>query len=192
MQFTYFIQQSLFILRIRYLKKLSGYFRKILLQLHGMKIASGVFIPKLYITWPHQVSIGKNCILEHGIYFKYAGIWSKEPSIYIEDEVFIGADCEFNINSGIRISKYSNIASGCKFIDHDHGTALGMLIGPQSSIKGTIFLGKDVWLGCNVIVLKGVSIGEGAIVAAGAVVTKSIPANQIWGGVPAKFIKNRT
>lgn len=192
MQFTYFTQQSLFILRIRYLRKISSFFRKIFLQLHGMKIASGVSVPKLYITWPHQVSIGENSILEHGIYFKYAGIWSKGPSIFIEEEVFIGADCEFNINSGIRISKYSNIASGCKFIDHDHGTTVGMLIGPQPSIKGAILLEKDVWLGCNVIVLKGVSIGEGSIVAAGAVVTKSIPANQIWGGVPAKFIKNRT
>jgi acetyltransferase-like isoleucine patch superfamily enzyme len=192
MQFTYFTQQSLFILRIRYLRNVSSFFRKIFLQMHGMKIASGVSIPKLYITWPHQVSIGKNCILEHGIYFKYAGIWSKGPSIFIEEEVFIGADCEFNINSGIRIAKYSNIASGCKFIDHDHGTTAGMLIGPQPSIKGAITLEKDVWLGCNVIVLKDVSIGEGAIVAAGAVVTKSIPANQIWGGVPAKFIKNRT
>ncbi|WP_264565365.1 acyltransferase [Flavobacterium sp. N3904] len=156
-----------------------------------MKIASGVCIPKIYTIWPHQVSIGKNCILEHGVYFKYAGIWSRGPSIVIEDEVFIGADCEFNINCGIKISKYSNIASGCKFIDHDHGTKSGMLIGPQASIKGAILLEKDVWLGCNVVVLKGVSIGAGSIVAAGAVVTKSIPANQIWGGVPAKFLKNR-
>lgn len=157
-----------------------------------MKIGNKSFIPKhTKVTWPHQVSIGNNCLLEHNIYFKFDGIYSKGPSIVIEDEVFIGFGCEFNINCGIRVSKYSNIASGCRFVDHDHGTEAGKLIGPQQSIKDPILLEKDVWLGCNVVVLKGVTIGEGSVVAAGAVVTKSIPANQIWGGVPAKFIKNR-
>lgn len=48
-----------------------------------------------------------------------------------------------------------------------------------------------VWIGANVIVLRGVRICTGAIVAAGAVVTRDIPANQIWGGVPAKFLRER-
>jgi acetyltransferase-like isoleucine patch superfamily enzyme len=158
----------------------------------GMKIGKNTFISKdTNITWPHQVSIGGKCVLEHGIYFKYDGIWSKGPSIIIEDEVFIGFGCEFNSNCGITIGKYSNIASGCKFIDHDHGTKADLLIGPQPSIKEKIVLGKDVWLGCNVVVLKGVVIGDGAVVAAGSVVTKSIPSKEIWGGVPAKYIKTR-
>jgi len=84
--------------------------------------------------------------LENGISFKYDGIYSKGPSIIIEDEVFIGSGCEFNINSGITISKYSNIASGCKFIDHNHGTKEGQLIGPQPSVKEKIVIGKDVGL----------------------------------------------
>lgn len=54
-----------------------------------------------------------------------------------------------------------------------------------------IKIGNDVWIGSHVMIMAGVSIGDGAIVAAGAVVTKSIPPYQIWGGVPAKFIKNR-
>jgi acetyltransferase-like isoleucine patch superfamily enzyme len=191
MQFTYFIQQTLFILRIRYFNKVTSFFRRIFFRFMGMKIASGVFIPKLYINWPHQVSIDKNCILEHGIYFKYAGIWTKGPCIVIGEQVFIGAECEFNILCGIKISKYANIASGCKFIDHDHGTQAGILMGPQAAVKQEIVIGKDAWLGCNVLVLKGVNIGDGAVVAAGAVVTKSIPANEIWGGVPAKYIKTR-
>jgi acetyltransferase-like isoleucine patch superfamily enzyme len=58
-------------------------------------------------------------------------------------------------------------------------------------VRAAIVIGGDVWLGANVIVLKGVTIGTGAIVAAGAVVNRSIAENQIWGGVPAKFIKMR-
>lgn len=48
-----------------------------------------------------------------------------------------------------------------------------------------------VWIGANVVVLRGVRIGEGAIIGAGAVVNKDIPPFEIWGGVPAKFIKKR-
>lgn len=54
-----------------------------------------------------------------------------------------------------------------------------------------IIIGNDVWLGANVIVVDGVKIGDGAIVAAGSVVTKDIPPYAIVGGVPAKIIKYR-
>lgn len=48
-----------------------------------------------------------------------------------------------------------------------------------------------VWVGANVVILRGVHIGSGAIIAAGAVVTKNVPPNEIWGGVPARFLKSR-
>lgn len=52
-----------------------------------------------------------------------------------------------------------------------------------------VHIGRRVWLGANVTVLPGVSIGDGAIIAAGAVVTKDVPANTIAAGVPAKVVK---
>ena len=58
-------------------------------------------------------------------------------------------------------------------------------------IAKPIHIGKRVWFGANVTVLQGVTIGENAIVAAGAVVTKDVPANAIVAGVPAKVI-NKT
>ena len=54
-----------------------------------------------------------------------------------------------------------------------------------------IVLEDDVWLGVNVVVLKGVTIGRGAVVGAGAIVTKSIPACEIWAGVPARKVGTR-
>ena len=54
-----------------------------------------------------------------------------------------------------------------------------------------VFIEDDVWLGANVVILKGVTIGHGSVVAAGAVVTKSFPPYSIIGGVPAKLIKKR-
>ncbi len=53
-----------------------------------------------------------------------------------------------------------------------------------------IVVGKNVWIGANATVLPGVTIGDGSIIAAGAVVTKDVPTNVIVGGVPAKIIKN--
>jgi len=54
-----------------------------------------------------------------------------------------------------------------------------------------VVIGRDVWIGCHVVVLPGVTIGDHAVVAAGAVVTKSIPSGEMWGGVPAKKIGER-
>ena len=52
-------------------------------------------------------------------------------------------------------------------------------------------IGDEVWVGANAVILRGVTIGNYAVIAAGAVVNKNVPANEIWGGVPAKFIKRR-
>jgi acetyltransferase-like isoleucine patch superfamily enzyme len=185
------IHKFFFLFRFRIFYKFICISRKVIYKIQGMKIGSNTSLPKIHVTWPHQVSIGKKCIIENGVYFKYDGIWSDGPSIIIEDEVFIGSNCEFNSNCGIKIGKFSNIASGCRFIDHDHGIKSGERIGAQPTVMGKIILGRDVWLGVNVVVLKGVTIGDGAVVAAGAVVTKSIPAFEIWAGVPGKKIGER-
>jgi acetyltransferase-like isoleucine patch superfamily enzyme len=132
-------------------------------------------------------------VLEHDIHFKYDGIYAPGPTIIIGDRVFIGAASEFNIRRGVQIGPDCLIASGCKFVDHDHGTSRRDVPMNQQAdgAEAPITLEEDVWLGANVIVLKGVRIGRGAIVAAGAVVTKSVPAYEIWGGVPARKLSER-
>lgn len=192
MKSKYIFQQSIFVLRYKYIKKVSGNWRKLWLSAFGMKVGKGTSIPKIIITWPHQVIIGQNCQLEPGIYFKYDGIWKNGPSIIIGDGIFIGSNVEFNIRKQIIIGEYTLIASGTRFIDHDHGINLGEFMKMQHGFEKRIIIGKDVWIGCNVVVLKGVTIGDGAIIAAGAVVTKSVFPNEIWAGVPAKKIGERS
>jgi acetyltransferase-like isoleucine patch superfamily enzyme len=187
---TKIVQKGGFTVR-KYLKRLVGFQRKARLQFLGMRIGEQTVLPKIYVSWPHKVSIGKNCRVEHGIYLKFDGVWEKGYSIIIKDRVFLGAGCEFNISENIVIGDNCLIASGCRFIDHDHGMNLGELMSKQPGHKKSITIGNDVWLGCNVVVLKGVEIADGAVVAAGAVVNKSIGPNEIWGGVPAKKIGER-
>ena len=161
------------------------------LRLRGMIIGRGTIMTSPRISWPQKVALGRRCLVEHGVIFKHDGIWSSEVSIRIGNEVFIGAGCEFNIRRGITVGDSSLIASGCRFIDHDHGIQSGSLMRSQKGPEQEITIGSDVWLGCDVVVLKGVCIGDGAVVGAGAVVTKSVPPGEIWAGVPAAKIGNR-
>lgn len=178
----------IFVLKFRYVSRTVNKSRNAYYRLQGMKIGAQTYLPKIQVTWPHQVSIGHNCKLERDIYFKFDGIWSPCPSIVIGDTTFIGRGCEFNISERIEIGNNALIASGCKFIDHNHGMNIGILMNQQKSFESAIVLEDDVWLGFNTIILKGVHIGNGAVVAAGSVVNKSIPSNEIWGGVPANKI----
>ncbi|MDQ6859824.1 MAG: acyltransferase [Verrucomicrobiota bacterium] len=171
-------------------------FRTAWWRMLGMQIGRGTLLPRVHVTWPHQVSLGADCRLEHDLYFKFDGIWAPGPSIVIRERVFVGFGCEFNVRQRVEISSDCLIASGCKFIDHDHGTAsreVPMNRQPHGA-EAPIVLEEDVWLGANVVVLRGVRIGRGAIVAAGAIVTKDVPGFEIWGGIPARKIgeRNRT
>lgn len=157
-----------------------------------MQIGNGTKVPNINVTWPHQVQIGNNCNLEPKIFFKYDGIWKKGASIVIHDNVFIGNNCEFNITDKITLRKDCLIASGCKFIDHNHSTSKALRGEREKDSKKEIILGEGVWLGVNSVILMGVEIGNNAIIAAGAVVNKSIPPNEIWGGIPAKKIGERS
>lgn len=142
-------------------------------------------------TWYNRVLLGNNVKLEKNIYFKYVGFWENKKSICIGDNSFIGRGVEFNISNSITIGDNCLIASGCKFIDHDHGLKLGGLMRLQRGSEQEIILGDDVWLGVNVVVLKGVTISDGVVIGSGSVVTKNIPSNEIWGGIPAKKIAER-
>ncbi len=133
------LQQGYFVAKNRFIQKAIGWFRKQGYRILGMEIGHKTHLPAIYTTFPNQVSIGNNCILEKNIYFKYDGVWVDGKSIIIKDEVFIGQACEFNISLKIIINKQCNIASGCKFIDHDHGFSNPDLpIGDQPGLFGKI------------------------------------------------------
>jgi acetyltransferase-like isoleucine patch superfamily enzyme len=189
MNIKYLVQQTFFVYRLRYLKRVKGLIRNAYYRMQGMNIGQGTYLPKTYITWPHQICIGNHCILEQDIFFKYDGTWKKGPSIIIGDHTFIGSNCEFNIRESIAIGNRCLIASGSRFIDHNHSSLFYNGVRKRGSEKG-ISIGNNTWIGCNTVILEGVTIGDNTTIAAGSVVTESVPANEIWAGVPAKKIKN--
>jgi acetyltransferase-like isoleucine patch superfamily enzyme len=101
----------------------------------------------------------------------------------------IGANCGFSgtvIGCATRIVFGDNVMCGANTLitDTDWHTN-----DPRTGPDAPVIIGKGVWLGVGVTVLKGVTIGENTLVAAGSVVTKSLPANVIAGGIPAKPFK---
>lgn len=161
--------------------------RKLGLQLRGATIGRSTSIPpRTQFTWPHQLEIGCACILQTDVFFNFDHFWVAGPSMRFGDRVFIGRGCEFNIRYGLTVGDDSLIASGCIFIDHDHGRDLTTKTINTECPGGPISVGTGVWIGARAVVLKGVSIGNHAVIGAGSVVTKSVPDFEVWAGVPAK------
>jgi acetyltransferase-like isoleucine patch superfamily enzyme len=91
----------------------------------------------------------------------------------------------------IIIGAYSNIGAGAKIYDSDFHAMNKFkrrLNNPGDVSVAPVVIGKDVWIGTSAIVLKGVTIGDGAVVSAYAVVTNDVPANAVVAGNPAKVV----
>jgi len=104
---------------------------------------------------------------------------------------YAGPRCRIYPN--VQIGKYTMLANDVKILGGDHcynKVAVPMIFSGRSVLKRTV-IGDDVWVGAYSLIMAGVKIGNGAIVAAGSVVTKDVAPYQIVGGAPAKFIKMR-
>ncbi len=102
----------------------------------------------------------------------------------------------------VKIGKFCSIADGVKFVFGEHrlnqvstfpfrAVCLKQETYSDATSKGHITIENDVWIGANAIVLSGVHIGNGAVIAAGALISKSVPAYAVVGGVPARLIRYR-
>ena len=107
-------------------------------------------------------------------------------NITLGEGVFINACCHFQDHGGITIGDGCQIGHNVVFATLNHGL---LPEERKSTYPAPIILGKNVWVGSNATILQGITIGDNAVVAAGAVVTKDVAANTVVGGVPAKFIK---
>lgn len=111
------------------------------------------------------------------------------------NDVYIGDHCNIRAAGGrIHIGSKVLVANHVTMIAANHGMASGtpMFDQPWANDPLDVFIDDDCWIGAHVTLLPGTKIMSGSVVAAGAVVTGTIPSNEIWGGVPAKKISQRT
>ena len=108
------------------------------------------------------------------------------------DRSYVGRNSYLGVHESIEIGPESLVGAYSYVISGNHAYASRTVpIRDQGYTGGRIVIGRGVWLGTHVVVLPGVTIGDGAIVAAGSVVNRDVPAYQVWGGVPARFLKDR-
>lgn len=137
---------------------------------------------------PWRLQTGARVQVERGVHIKIVDDMAR---VTLGDSTFIGFGCELDVALELQIGAHVLIAPGCFITDHGHPHARGVLMDTQGRECKRVCIGDDVWLGAHAVVLPGVTIGDGAIVGAGAVVTRDVAANAIVAGVPARPIGQR-
>lgn len=152
---------------------------------------------------PQNIQLGNNVIFADYFYLTVFNEWSgKRVSGEKSNKIVIADNCTFGAFNHITAINSISIGEGCltgKWVtitDNSHGnTSLEELgIRPdrrQLYSKGPVVIGKNVWIGDKATILPNVKIGEGAVVAANAVVTKDVPAYSVVAGIPAKVIERK-
>jgi acetyltransferase-like isoleucine patch superfamily enzyme len=108
-----------------------------------------------------------------------------------DEWVYIGPGCI--IYPKVKIGAYTMMANNVSVIGDDHNyhkAGMPMIFSGRPPVKETV-IGKDVWVGAYTVIKTGVTIGDGAVIAFGSVVTKDVPPYAIYGGVPARKIRDR-
>ena len=133
-------------------------------------------------------SVGSGTHLERSLSLRF------ERNITIGKNVIFGPNNFLwaSPNAKLVIDDDALLAPNVSIFTANHGFAdLNLPINDQPESENDVYIGKKTWLGCGVVILSGVSIGEGAIVAAGAVVNRNVAPFDIVGGIPAKRIGTR-
>jgi len=142
---------------------LSSLLWKMILGGMGRRVYLDKFV---YFRYPKRVFIGDDVSINRGSKF-FPSWWDKAAEIRIGNRVRIGPEtCFFSAGHNSEDIHLADVAA-------------------------SIIIGNDVWIGGRAVILQGVTVGDGSIVAAGSVVTKDVPPFTMVGGVPAKILKKR-
>jgi acetyltransferase-like isoleucine patch superfamily enzyme len=115
-----------------------------------------------------------------------------EGEVSIGDKTVMGQECTISAYQHVSIGEQCILADRVMLIDFDHNVAeVERPIRVQGIYKRDVRVGSNVWIGHGAQILRGVTVGDNAIVGANAVVTKDVPANAVVAGVPARIIRMR-
>jgi acetyltransferase-like isoleucine patch superfamily enzyme len=168
---------------------LFGRTRAELLRWRGMQIGEKTRIGSaVRVVRPRCVHLGARCEVEHGVFLKCV---TPLASLTIGDSVFVGTGVEIDVAASVAVGAHTLIAPGVFITDHAHNHERGRRHDEQGTRLAPVVIGADAWLGVRAIILSGVTIGDGAVVGAGAVVTKDVAPYTIVVGIPARKIGER-
>jgi galactoside O-acetyltransferase len=162
----------------------------------NLHLSPQCFIDDYVTIYAHPQATGEVHLAENVHLYRWSIIelGAGNGNLSIDANTYLQAGCTLNpfINS-ITIGKNCMIATRCVLMPYQHGHT-----DPQRPMReqnltsrGDIVIEDDVWLGAQVCVMDGVTIGQGAIIGAGAVVTKDVPPHSLAVGVPARVSRAR-
>jgi acetyltransferase-like isoleucine patch superfamily enzyme len=161
------------------------YYRLLGVNLQGYVWLREIEIPRNY----QEIELEDGCALDQGVVLLCSGKMTTHPKIYIGAGTYLNRGTFLDAAESIRIGRNCAIGPRCYITDHDHGVNPNLPPLDQPLVTQSTQISDSAWVGANVTILKGVTIGAKAVIGAGSVVTKDIPAGTVAVGVPAKVIK---
>ncbi len=184
--------------RTKALRRLGGAFRSAWVATDFRKCGKQVFFDRIgELRGSEYISVGDRTCFAEGIVLL---AWDRYEAEQFHPEINIGNDCSFGAWNHITAIDRITVGDGSltgKWVtitDNAHGemTFDALQLPPtqrKPHSKGPVTIGRNVWIGDKATILPGVTIGDGAIIAANAVVTRDIPAYSVAAGVPARVMK---
>lgn len=187
----------------RYFRKISWIITYFKFKLNGVNISTDFKsngIPLINISLDGKVSIGRKFEMNNGLYNNMIG--RQQPCFFIvykKGELIVGNNVGISataivcwnkivIEDGVRIGGGTAIYD-TDFHSLNYKERIALPEMRENINTAPVLIRRNVFIGANSTILKGIEIGEGAIIGACSVVTKSIPSDEIWAGNPAKFIR---
>ncbi|MDA3894777.1 MAG: DapH/DapD/GlmU-related protein [Desulfobacteraceae bacterium] len=160
-------------------------------RLRGVQVGRNVIIDRSakLLRYPNQIYIGDDTIIKSGSHLCPCQPSSK---IRIGERTTIGFYTLIYASNEISIGEDCMIAPFVHIVDSDHEISRHAMMNRQDNKMSPIHIGSDVWIGSHSVILKGVNIRDGAVIAAGAIVKEDVAPYKIVGGVPAKVIGERS
>jgi acetyltransferase-like isoleucine patch superfamily enzyme len=134
-----------------------------------------------------RIVLGRWCWIGHG-----SKIRAHEGEVIIGAKSVLGQECTISAFQHVSIGRECILADRCMLIDFDHGMVeVERPIREQGIYKRDVHVGHNVWMGYGACVLRGATVGDNTVLGTYAVVNRSLPANVVAGGVPARIIRRR-
>lgn len=181
------LNPEIFVFRTRH--GLASRLRVGFLRLMGMTIGEKCRLEAIRVRRPSQIHLGADNALTKGVWLwphdgEYSGI-----RIRIGNHNRFNRDCMIDACGLVEIGDYNGFGPYVFITDSNHTMIPGYFPRDTPMDTSTVTIGNGCWFGAHSVVLKGVSLGDQCVVAAGAVVTRSFPARSVVAGVPARLVK---